>query len=164
MFTTSGILFWYWLQVFHMVCFVQLFSYANQFLIDWNSWKVIKKLSFQKVYILWNFTPLYRLKLLLLNLEWAQANRKGVKFCISDTLTEHYWQVVSEVDHIFVCSHLYLWKDVICIPVNLIDWDNDFFPALSLGLFFDLSTAIFKHKTCIRWKVCLWRIWIPKIY
>ena len=29
------------------------------------------------------------------------------------------------------------------VPVNLIDWDSDFFPALSLGLFFDPSTAIF---------------------
>ena len=29
------------------------------------------------------------------------------------------------------------------LPVNLIDWDSDFFPALSLGLFFALSTAIF---------------------
>ena len=29
------------------------------------------------------------------------------------------------------------------IPVNLVDWDSDFFPALSLGLFFDLSTVIF---------------------
>ena len=29
------------------------------------------------------------------------------------------------------------------VPVNLIDWDSDFFPALSLGLFFALSTAIF---------------------
>ena len=29
------------------------------------------------------------------------------------------------------------------IPVNIIDWDSDFFPALSLGLSFALSTAIF---------------------
>ena len=29
------------------------------------------------------------------------------------------------------------------VPVNLIDWDSDFFPALSLGLFFDPLTAIF---------------------
>ena len=29
------------------------------------------------------------------------------------------------------------------LPVNLVDWDSDFFPALSLGLFFALSAAIF---------------------
>ena len=34
-----------------------------------------------------------------------------------------------------------IWRGY--IPVNFIDWDSDFFPALSLGLFFALSTAIF---------------------
>ena len=29
------------------------------------------------------------------------------------------------------------------VPVTLIDWDGNFFPALSVGLFFALSTAIF---------------------
>ena len=28
------------------------------------------------------------------------------------------------------------------VPVNLVDWDSDFFLALSLGLVFDLSTAL----------------------
>ena len=37
-------------------------------------------------------------------------------------------------------QHTIIWGG---IPVNIIDWDSDFFPALSLGLFFDPSTAIF---------------------
>ena len=32
------------------------------------------------------------------------------------------------------------------LPVNFVDWDSNFFPALSFGLFFALSTLYFSIK------------------
>ena len=57
-------------------------------------------------------------------------------------LVPHQWLRQISMKLLFLTPLFYWLKVILIVPVNLVDRDSDFFPALSLGLFFALSTAI----------------------